>query len=99
MNIKTIATMSILAGALVLGSIAWPTSVARAEKVGGKVTAVEREGRIVKFGSKSAKISGSRTEVQINGKSGDRSDIKVGMSCTADLKGESGSEAKQISCK
>jgi hypothetical protein len=98
MTIKTISIMSILAGALVLGSIAWPTSVARADKVEGKVTAVEKEGRVVKFGGTSAKISGSRTKVHINGKPGDRGEIKVGMTCTADLKEGSGSEAKQINC-
>jgi hypothetical protein len=99
MNIKIISTMSILAVVLLLGSIAWPTSVVRAETLEGKVTAVEKEGRVVKFGDKSANISGSRTEVQINGKPGDRADIKAGMTCTADLKGQSGSEAKLISCK
>ena len=98
MTLKTISTMSIVATAFVLGFAALPT-VVHADKVEGKVTAVEKEGRVVKLGGNSAKISGSRTKVQINGKAGDRADIKVGMTCMADLQGASGSEAKSISCK
>ena len=65
----------------------------------GAVTKVVKGGRTIHIGDDKAKISGSRTKVTIAGKPGDRGAIKVGMTCTADLKGESGSEAKTISCE
>ena len=62
----------------------------------GKVEAVKREGRTIVIGGKSIKISGSRTTVKIKGKDADRSEIKKGMRCTANV--DSG-EAKMVSCK
>lgn len=99
MTNKKLSAVSILGSMLLVAAIFLPINVAFAEMVEGKVTAVERGGRMVKMGNKSAKISGSRTDVSINGKEDDRGNIKVGMTCSADLKGGSGSEAKKISCK
>ncbi len=65
----------------------------------GAVTKVVKGGRSIHFGDDVAKISGSRTKVTIGGKPGDRGAITVGMNCTADLKGESGTEAKTVSCQ
>ncbi len=65
----------------------------------GAVTKVVKGGRTIHIGDDTAKISGSRTKVTINGQPGDRGAITVGMTCTADLKGESGSEAKTVSCE
>ena len=65
----------------------------------GAVTKVVKGGRTIHIGNDKAKISGSRTKVTIDGKAGDRGAIKVGMTCTADLKGKSGSEAKTVSCQ
>lgn len=99
MMIKKFSAVSILGSLLLVGAFSLSSNVALADKVEGKVTKTERGGRMIHMGDKSGKISGSRTDVQINGKSGDREDIKVGMTCAADLKGKSGSEAKMISCK
>ncbi|MEE8279774.1 MAG: hypothetical protein V3R55_03615 [Alphaproteobacteria bacterium] len=99
MSIKKILLASALSGALAFGVVAIPADTADAEEVMGKVTKSERDGRTIHMGDKSAKISGSRTKVTIGGKEGDRADIKVGMECSADLKGASGSEAKTIDCK
>ncbi len=65
----------------------------------GAVTKVVKGGRTIHIGDDTAKISGSRTKVTIGGQPGDRGAITVGMTCTADLKGESGSEAKTVSCE
>ena len=65
----------------------------------GVFTKVVKGGRTIHIGDGKAKISGSRTTVTINGKADKRGNITVGMTCTADLKGESGSEAKTVSCK
>ena len=65
----------------------------------GAVTKVVKGGRTIHIGDDTAKISGSRTKVTIKGQPGDRGAITVGMTCTADLKGESGSEAKTVSCE
>ncbi len=99
MDIKKVLLASALGGALALGMVAIPVDTADAEIVKGKVTKTERGGRTIHMGDKSAGISGSRTKVTIGGKEGDRGDITVGMECSADLKGESGSEAKTIDCK
>ena len=98
MDIKKVLLASAMSGALALGMIAIPVNTADAEMIKGKVTKSEREGRKITLGDKSAKISGSRTTVTIGGKEDDRANIKVGMECTADLKGASGSEAKTIKC-
>ncbi len=99
MSIKKILLASALSGALAFGVVAIPADTADAEMVKGKVTKSERDGRMIHMGDKSAKISGSRTKVMIGGKEDDRANIKVGMECSADLKGASGSEAKTIDCK
>lgn len=99
MNIKKILLATALSGVLALGMVAVPADTADAEMVKGKVTKSERGGRMIHMGDKSAKISGSRTKVTIGGKEDDRANIKVGMECSADLKGASGSEAKTIDCK
>ncbi len=64
----------------------------------GAVTKVVKGGRTIHFGDDTAKVSGSRTKVTIGGAEADRGAIKVGMTCTADLKGGSGTEAKTVSC-
>ena len=100
MSIKKILLASALSGALAFGVVAIPADTADADMVKGKVTKSERGGRIIHIWKGiSAKISGSRTKVTIGGKEDDRANIKVGMECTADLKGASGSEAKTIDCK
>jgi hypothetical protein len=45
-----------------------------------------------------AKISGSRTALNIGGKKGDRAALKVGQACTVSSPG-TGQEASQIDCK
>ncbi len=99
MSIKKILLASALSGALAFGMVAIPADTADAEMVKGKVTKSERDGRLFHMGDKSAKISGSRTKVTLGGKEDKRKNIKVGMECSADLKGASGSEAKTIDCK
>jgi tripartite-type tricarboxylate transporter receptor subunit TctC len=44
-----------------------------------------------------AAVSGSRTEITVAGKKGDRKDLKSGMTCTIDAP-SSGAEAKTIAC-
>jgi hypothetical protein len=44
------------------------------------------------------KVSGSRTTVIINGKSGVRKNVKPGMTCTFTYPGP-GKEAKRVDCK
>ena len=67
-------------------------------KISGAITEIKKGGRVIYLGDKSAKISGSRTKLMIGGKPDDRGNVKVGMNCEAELKGESGSEAKTFSC-
>lgn len=68
----------------------------------GPVTKVVGEGRevFIKHDGKevSTKISGSRTEVTIDGKKGKRSKIKVGMTCTFNYTAP-GQESKAVECK
>lgn len=99
MEVRKILLATALGGVLALGMVALPAGTADAETIKGKVTATEGEGRTIHLGDKSAQISGSRTKVTIGGQPGDRANITVGMECTADLQGESGSEAKTIDCK
>jgi tripartite-type tricarboxylate transporter receptor subunit TctC len=68
-------------------------------KISGAVTKIEEGGRTIHLGDKSAAISGSRTELTIDGKPGDRANVKMGMMCEAELTGDNGSEAKTFSCK
>lgn len=68
----------------------------------GPVTGIKREGRriIITVDGKemTAKVSGSRTKVMLNGKKVKRKAIKVGMNCTFTWP-RPNSEAKQIDCK
>jgi hypothetical protein len=68
-------------------------------KISGAVTKIDEGGRAIHIGDKSAAISGSRTELTIDGKPGDRANVKMGMMCEAELTGDNGSEAKTFSCK
>ncbi len=99
MSIKKILLATARSGVLPLGMLAVPVLPADAEEVMGMVSKTVSDGRLIHMGDNSAKISGSRTKVTIGGKEGDRADITVGMECTADLKGASGSEAKTIDGK
>ena len=99
MTNKKLLAVPVIGSMLLMGAIFLPINAAFAEMVEGKVTETQRGGRMIIMGDKSAKISGSRTDVFINAKSDDRGNIKVGMTCSADLKGGSGSEARKISCK
>ncbi len=71
-------------------------------KTSGKVTKTKRGGRCISIGLKgkevTAKISGSRTTVIINGKPNKRKNVKVGMICTFTWP-KVNSEAKKIDCK
>ena len=67
-------------------------------EISGTVTEIKKGGRVIHLGDKSAKISGSRTKLTIGGKPDDRGNVTVGMNCEAELKGESGSEAKTFAC-
>ena len=88
MNMKQVLLASVLGSAFALG-----TAPAMAD-IQGKVTGVENGGRQVMIGGKTVKVSGSRTKVTINGKSGDRGEIKAGMTCKADAE-----SAKTLDCK
>ncbi len=70
-------------------------------KSSGKVTATKRGGRRISIGVKgkdvTAKISGSRTTVFINGKPNKRKNVKVGMICTFTWP-KVNTEAKKIDC-
>ena len=71
-------------------------------KSSGKVTKTKRGGRRISIGVKgkdfTAKISGSRTSVYIDGKRSKRKKVKVGMICTITWP-KVNSEAKKIDCK
>ncbi|MEE8214996.1 MAG: tripartite tricarboxylate transporter substrate-binding protein, partial [Alphaproteobacteria bacterium] len=71
-------------------------------KTSGKVTKTKRGGRRISIGLKgkevTAKISGSRTTVVIDGKPNKRKNVKVGMICTFTWP-KVNSEAKKIDCK
>ncbi|MDX1483398.1 MAG: tripartite tricarboxylate transporter substrate-binding protein [Alphaproteobacteria bacterium] len=71
-------------------------------KTSGKVTATKRGGRRITIGDQNekytAKVSGSRTTVMLNGKKVKRKAIKVGMICTFTWP-KINSEAKTIDCK
>lgn len=68
----------------------------------GPVTKTEKGGRqiTIKFEDKevSAKVSGSRTEVTINGKKAKRKAIKAGMTCEF-VYPNPGGEAKEVNCE
>jgi tripartite-type tricarboxylate transporter receptor subunit TctC len=68
----------------------------------GKVTATKKGGRLIVIIHKgkeiSAKVSGSRTKVTLNGKAAKRKAVKPGMTCTF-VYLRLGGEAKQLICK
>lgn len=72
-------------------------------KVEGALTGILNEGREIAFkdaGGKdsTAKISGSRTRIEVAGKQAKRSALKAGMACAVTYKG-AGTEASLIACK
>ena len=81
-----------------------PVKVVKVEMVKhtGKVTATKRGGRriVIDYKGKNvtAKVSGSRTKVTVDGKKAKRKAVKVGMTCTFTYPG-AGQEAKNIDCK
>lgn len=68
----------------------------------GKVTATKKGGRSIVIDYKgknvTAKVSGSRTNLTVNGKKAKRKAVKVGMTCTFTYPG-AGMEAKSVDCK
>lgn len=62
-------------------------------KKGGRTVTIDHEGKPV-----SAKISGSSTQVKINGKKADRGAVKAGMTCTF-VYPAPGSQAEELDCK
>ena len=68
----------------------------------GKVTATKRGGRriVIDYKGKNvtAKVSGSRTKVTVDGKKAKRKAVKVGMTCTFTYPG-AGQEATNVDCK
>jgi len=82
-----------------------PTITAKLEtpKVEGAISEVKDEGRAIVLKLKdgkdfTAKISGSRTKLQIAGQKGDRGALKVGQACVVESPA-SGEEASVIDCK
>ena len=64
----------------------------------GKLADVHPEGRSFTHNGKKYTVSGSRTEVMIDGKQADRSALKSGMACTVEG-GKKGDEAAKVDCK
>ena len=62
----------------------------------GKLEAVGSEGREITIGGKTLSVSGSRTKITIAGKEAKRGDLKAGMECKVEAKGD---EASKIDCK
>ncbi|MFT5539138.1 MAG: IS1 family transposase, partial [Alphaproteobacteria bacterium] len=60
---------------------------------GGRSIVIDHKGKKM-----TAKVSGSRTKITLNGKKAKRKAVKVGMSCTFTWP-KVNSEAKQIDCK
>ena len=99
MSVRKILLATALVGVLAFGLTAIPVDTAIAEQIKGKVTKTSGEGRKVTIGGKEFRISGSRTKVMIGGKEADREEIKVGMSCTAEVADRKGRfEAKTVMC-
>jgi len=72
-------------------------------KVETALTDVQNGGREIHFKDESgkttkAKISGSRTRIEVAGKESKRSALKAGMACTVTYKG-AGTEASLVACK
>lgn len=69
-------------------------------KIAGKIKSIRRGGRLISVGGFGIKISGSRTEVTIDGKAAKRKTLKVGMSCKVKGAMRKGKyEAKTVKCK
>jgi len=68
----------------------------------GKVTATKKGGRriVIDYKGKmvTAKVSGSRTKITLNGKKAKRKAVKVGMTCIF-VYPRAGAEAKEVICK
>ena len=79
-----------------------PPAGKKMKTVTAKITAKKRGGRRMFFNVKGKthkiKISGSRTDVLLNGEMSSRGEVKVGMTCKIVYPGN-GKEAKSISCK
>ena len=69
--------------------------------VKGKITKVEREGRVLHINGKKYSVSGSRSNICIKGACDeDRAKLKAGMSCEGNTSArKKGMEIKKISCK
>ena len=79
-----------------------PAAGKKMKTVTAKITAKKRGGRrmffMVKGKTHKIKVSGSRTDVLINGEMSSRAEVKVGMTCKIVYPGN-GKEAKSIECK
>ena len=79
-----------------------PAAGKKMKTVTAKITAKKRGGRRMFFEVKGKthkiKVSGSRTDVLLNGEMSSRGEVKVGMTCKIVYPGN-GKEAKSISCK
>jgi hypothetical protein len=79
-----------------------PAAGKKMKTVTAKITAKKRGGRRMFFKVKGKthkiKVSGSRTDVLLNGEMSSRGEVKVGMTCKIVYPGN-GKEAKSISCK
>lgn len=79
-----------------------PAAGKKMKTVTAKITAKKRGGRrmffMVKGKTHKIKVSGSRTDVLIDGEMSSRGKVKVGMTCKIVYPGN-GKEAKSISCK
>ena len=64
----------------------------------GKLADVHPEGRSFTHNGKKYTVSGSRTEVMVDGKQADRSALKSGMACTVEGS-KKGDEAAKVDCK
>ncbi|MGE0652343.1 MAG: hypothetical protein AB7P12_11420, partial [Alphaproteobacteria bacterium] len=72
------------------------------EKHDGKVVEIQDDGRSIVIDHKgtkmTAKVSGSRTKITVDGKSAKRKAVQVGMACTFTWP-KVNSEAQNIDCK
>lgn len=79
-----------------------PMAATKVFQVRTVLTAVKRGGRLLKFkvkkGEHQVKMSRSRSEVVIGGKTSSRSNLKAGMACEISYLGD-GNEARKVSCK
>ncbi len=68
-------------------------AIAEIEENGAKITLKLSDGKTYK-----TSLSGSRTDLQIAGKKGERKDLKVGQACAVTAPAE-GQEASAVECK